>query len=205
MSPVTTFGLAMPSFYLGSLVIVGYIYYAIWAGPDRQLIEIPVQGFGWDLHLVFPVLVLMGRPVVQIAQVTAELLIAEYDKEYVVAGRAYGHTWRSIRIRYALRNSLVPILANVVNSYRLLLGELILVEYLFAWPGLGRLMASALVPPNIVGVGAQPGLLFMDPILIASLVAIFATFFLVGDLISAIMSRQVDPRLRRLEEEGSTI
>jgi peptide/nickel transport system permease protein len=134
MAPFTTFGLAMPSFYLGSLLIVGGIYYAIIGGPQAQ-IPLPLQGFGWDNHLVLPVLVLMFRPTVQIAQVTADLVAGELGKQYVTAARSLGYDERRIRLKLALRNAIVPVLVTIANSFRLMIGELIVVEFLFAWPG----------------------------------------------------------------------
>ncbi len=205
MTPVSTMGLAMPSFYLGSVFIVGSIYYAIWGGPGVRS-PFPLQGFGWDLHLVMPVVVLMFRPMVQITQVTAELLVAEFNKQYVVAARSLGHTWRSIRNRQALRNALPPIIVTITNSFRLLIGELILVEFLFAWPGLGRMMAKTLVPPRLVGaIGSTPSTLFLHPTLLAALVTVFAAIFLTGDFIAAFTARVIDPRLRRLEEEAGNV
>ena len=61
----TTVGLAMPSFYIGSLLIMATLAYLIWGPSDAVL---PVQGFGWDLHLVLPALVLAARAAAQIAQ-----------------------------------------------------------------------------------------------------------------------------------------
>ena len=91
----------MPSFYIGSLLIMATLAYLIW-GPQGAVL--PVQGFGWDLHLVLPALVLAARAAAQIAQMSSALLVAELDKTYVVAARSVGQPWRAIRGRHALRN-----------------------------------------------------------------------------------------------------
>ena len=86
---LSTVGLAMPSFYIGSLLIIGLIFYILWRGPETN-IPLPLSGFGWDAHLVLPVLALMARPTFQLAQVTAGVLSAELGKQYVIAGRSMG-------------------------------------------------------------------------------------------------------------------
>ena len=68
-------GLAMPSFYVGSLLILGSLAFVLWGRPGTHA-PLPVQGFGWDLHLVIPALALMVRPTVEIAQMTAGLLVS---------------------------------------------------------------------------------------------------------------------------------
>ena len=75
----------MQSFYIGSLLIMATLAYLIW-GPHGAVL--PVQGFGWDLHLVLPALVLADRAAAQIAQMSSALLAGELDKMYVVAQRA---------------------------------------------------------------------------------------------------------------------
>ncbi|HEX6304924.1 MAG TPA: PQQ-binding-like beta-propeller repeat protein [Anaerolineales bacterium] len=78
---VSTVGLAMPSFYIGSLFVMGSVFYLLWRGPGTDPL-LPLDGFGWDAHLVFPTLALMARPTVQVAQVTAGLLSGELNKQY---------------------------------------------------------------------------------------------------------------------------
>ena len=70
LTVTTTVGLAMPSFYIGSLLIMATLAYLIW-GPRGAVL--PVQGFGWDLHLVLPALVLAARAAAQIAQMSARV------------------------------------------------------------------------------------------------------------------------------------
>lgn len=190
---VSTSGLAMPSFYIGSLLIVASVSYVVWAGPETD-IPIPIQGFGWDKHLIFPVIALMARPTMQIAQFTAGTLSGELGKQYVRAGRSLGQTWRGIRVKYAMRNIIAPVILTVTGSFRLLVGELVVVEWLFAWQGLGRLLAQTLVPP--LQTNAAETLLFLDPQVVAIVLTIFAGLFLVADLLASTAVRLVDPRLR---------
>jgi peptide/nickel transport system permease protein len=190
----STLGLAMPSFYLGSLCILSMVYYVIWRGPGSEA-PLPIKGFGWDEHLVIPVLALALRPTVQIAQMVADLFSNELGKQYVVATRSFGHTWQNIRWRQVMFNILAPIILTITASFRLLVGELIVVEWLFNWPGLGNLLASTLVPGTLSSsLGSTP--LFLNPQVVAALVTIIAALFLVADLVASVAVRVIDPRLR---------
>jgi peptide/nickel transport system permease protein len=200
--PVATLGLATPSFYLGTLFIVASLYYALRGGGDTTL-PLPLQGFGWDLHLVLPTLTLMLRPSVQIAQMTASLLSGEIPQPHIVAARSRGNSWNRIRWRHALRGVLAPVILTVASSFRWLVGELILVEWLFGWPGLGRLLALALIPPNVAFAGGHSGesVYFLHPELLAALLTVFALVFLIIDTLASLLARTVDPRLRMAEGE----
>lgn len=189
---VSTSGLAMPSFYIGSLLIVSSISYVLWKGPGTEL-PFPMQGFGWDKHLVFPTIALMARPTMQIAQLTAGVLSGELSKQYITAGRSLGQTWRAIRSRYAMRNILAPVILTITGSFRLLVGELVVIEWLFAWPGLGRLLAQTLVPPLLSN--SQGTFLFLNPEVVATVLTLFGALFLFADLLASMLVRIFDPRL----------
>lgn len=193
LAAVTTVGLAMPSFYIGSLLIFGLVFYIIRRGPGTEML-LPISGFGWDLHLILPTLALIVRPTVQLAQTTAGLLSGELDKQYITAARSVGHSWRDIRNRYALRNIYAPIFLMMATMLRLLVGELVLVEWLFRWPGLGRLLGWTLVPPQLTSTAGSP--LFLNPAVMATVLTIIALFFLLTDFAAAILVRIYDPRTR---------
>ena len=202
LTVVSTVGLAMPSFYIGTLFVVASISYILAKGPGAET-PFPIRGFGWDSHLVFPTLALMVRPTVQIARVTSGLLVEEMGKQYILAARSLGHTWRAVRARLALSNILAPVILTVVSSLRLLVGELILVEWLFQWPGLGRLLGWTLVPPLLSSSTGGP--LFLNPPVVAAVLTVFAALFLITDFIASVLVRVVDPRLRAAQEEAAHV
>lgn len=200
LSVAATVGLAMPGFYVGTL-LVGLLLMSVF--DTEQSPMLPVAGFGFDQHLILPVIALSIRPSVQIGQVAGSLLAGELSKRYVVAARAFGHTWRAIRWEKALRNVLAPVFLTVASSFRLLMAELLLVEWLFNWPGLGRLLVQTLVPPRLSSLGGMldSSAFFLHPPLVAALLMVFGLLFLLADSISAGMAHLVDPRLRLVEEE----
>jgi len=204
LAPLAALGLASPSFFIGALGITFTLALYLRAGPDGRMI-LPLSGYGFDLHLVLPVLALTIRPAMHIAQTTAGVLVNELGKSYVTTARSLGIPLRVIRRKHALRNVLPAVILTTAAMLRSLVGELILVEWLFGWPGLGKLLASALLPPNVAAVGGLTGATrnFLHPELVAAILTLFGLFFLLVDLAGSLAVSAVDPRLRLpLEARG---
>jgi ABC-type dipeptide/oligopeptide/nickel transport system permease component len=199
---LSTLGLAMPGFYLGTLAIAWLVNSTI---QNESPPPLPLGGFGWDVHLLLPVLALAIRPTMQIAQVAGTLLAEELGKRYVTAARGFGHTWRAIRRDKALRNILASIYITSAGALRATIAELLLVEWLFTWPGLGLLLVRTLVPPKLGSLGGliDTSVYFLHPPLMAALLTIFGLVFFLADTISAGMARSVDPRIGIATEEAS--
>ncbi len=201
MSVISTVGLSMPSFYIGSLSILVIVFVLVLRGPNSESL-VPIRGFGWDSHLILPVLALMLRPTVQIAQVSANMLVGELEKQYIIAARSFGHTWHDIRWRQALRNVIAPIILSIAGSFRLLVGELIVVEWLFNWHGLGNLLAATLVP-NTLSTNLGANALFLDPPTVAGVITLIGLMFIVADMLASALVRIADPRMRQQDEPES--
>jgi peptide/nickel transport system permease protein len=183
MTVMATIGLAAPSFYIGTLLISLSVMYVISGWSNQPLL--PFQGFGWDAHLILPVLALALRPMMQIGQVTSGLLTDEFGRQYVVTARSFGYSMKRIRESHAFRPIIAPIALVISGSLRILVAELIIIERLFNIPGVGRLIASALI------ISSEP-----NPPIIATLLTVLALFFLMADFIASVVARAVDPRLR---------
>lgn len=186
---LSTFGLAAPSFYIGILLIAFSVIYVIYGPGARPLL--PFQGFGWDAHLVLPVLALMIQPTVKIAQVTSNLLVDEMDKQYVVAARSVGHSLQKIRRYHAFRNVIAPVILVMAGSLRYMVAELIILERLFDIPGLGRLFSTTLVLTSHSDN-------FLLPPLMAAMMTILAALYLTTDLVASVLVRASDPRIESL-------
>ncbi len=98
-----------------------------------------------------------------------------------------------------MRNVLAQIVLALNNTLRFMVGELIVVEYLFGWPGVGRLIANTLVPAQLSNQSSSP--MFLDPPTVAAMLTILAAVFLFADLGTAVFVRSVDPRLGLLQPE----
>lgn len=201
--PITTISLAMPGFYIGAVLITASVFYLLYSPGVQNTLPFPLNGFGWDEHLVFPVIALTFRPAVQIAQTTAILLSEEFKKMYVSAALSLGHSWRLIRTKTALQNIFAPLAQVAASSLRLLVGELILVEWLFGWPGLGRLLAFSLQPPSVATVfSAVLPPTYLHAPTVATVVTMLGIILVSADLMFSTFAHFADPRLR-IGEKGA--
>lgn len=188
---LSTIGLATPSFFIGTLV-VALLLLALVRGPLQQ-IPLPLSGYGWDAHLVLPVIALAVRPTAQIAQMLAALVAGELRQPYLATARGKGLSRSAVIRRHALPNVWAPLAQTVAGAVRILVGEQILVEWLFTWPGVGLLMARTLIPPGANSAVAGG---FMDPPLVATLLTLIAGVLLLADAAAAATARFFDPRQR---------
>lgn len=187
----TIFGLSTPSFIIGRLAVILVL---LTIPPREGAFTIPTHGFGWDWHLLLPVIALAVRPTALVAQVVAAMLAGELGKQYIVAARGKGLDERRVIAHHALRNVWAPVAQAMAGAMRLLIADLIVVEWLFGWPGLGYLMAATLIPAQIASASIEAR--YLDPPMVASLVTIFAAIFLVVDSAAGGVARLADPRLR---------
>lgn len=105
---------------------------------------VPTSGFGGFgseglQYLLLPVIVLALRPLGRIAQVTRSSMIDELGKPYITALRARGFRDSRLLFRHSLRNSLIPVVTLVGDELISMVGGLVVLESIFAWPGIGQL------------------------------------------------------------------
>lgn len=202
--PISTASLAMPGFYVGAVLITVSVAYLFLSPSSSGDLPFPLSGFGWDEHLVFPVIALSFRPTLQIAQMTASLLTDEFHKTYVTVARGLGHSWRLVKVKTALRNIYVPIFQVVASSVSLMIGELILVEWLFGWPGLGRQLALSIQPPATVTIasGVLPSAYLHAPT-VATVVTVLGAILIVSNTLAGILTYFSDPRLQTHSKGGA--
>jgi peptide/nickel transport system permease protein len=133
-------------------------------------------------HLMLPTLVLTAYTVGLLTRFTRTAILEVLDQDYVRAARAKGLPARTVLVRYVLRAALVPILTVAGLAFGSLLSGTVLVESVFAWPGIGSYAyqaASHLDLPGIMGVGLFVGI----------------TYLLVN-LIVDLLYGAIDPRVR---------
>jgi ABC-type dipeptide/oligopeptide/nickel transport system permease component len=187
--PASVISLSLPSFYLGILLIA-----AVLRMPGAPL---AVQGFGLEpRYWLLPVIALSLRPLFQVARFTASLMSEEAGKQYVVTARSVGNTWPAIRRKHVWRNVIAPAILNIAASFRLIVAELVVVEWLFNWPGIGRVLAMALVPPSTTAPDTGlSAVLYLNPEVVALSFAVLAALFMLADAIATTAAQRSDPRL----------
>ena len=142
-------GYSVPAFSVGHLLL---ILFALRLGlfPTQNLSsatqELTGLAYGLDVlsHLVLPVTTLAVVYIAQIMRLTRTSMLTVLGENFIVAARAKGLSEGRVLYGHALRNALLPIVTVVGHDFGMLLSGAVLVETVFAWPGLGRLMIDAL-------------------------------------------------------------
>lgn len=143
---------------------------------------LPSSGVGTPAHLVLPAVTLSLPFVAIVARVTRSSVAESMDEQYVQTARSKGLTERQVLLGHVLRNSLVPVVTVIGAHVGGLMGGVVIVENVFAWPGLGSLVVDAVANRDYAVVQAAT-------LLIAVVVMVLN---LVADLVYPLL----DPRIR---------
>ena len=174
-------GLAMPSFWLGILVILGLVVAFRWAPP---LIFVPI----WEnpvenlAQLIWPAVVVGYRYSAVATRMTRSSVLEVLREDYVRTARAKGLKETLVIVRHALRNSLLPVVTVLSLEFAFLFGGLVVTEQVFNVNGLGKLLVDAV---------AQ-----RDYTLVQALVLIFAFLFVFVNFVVDLIYGVLDPRIK---------
>lgn len=128
-------GISMPSFWLGPLLAILFAVRLGW---------LPVSGSGTPAHLVLPAITLGTALAAILARMTRSSVIEELRELYVMAARARGLSHARAVLRHAFRNSLIPVVTIIGLQLGAVLTGTIITETIFGWPGVGRLLITAI-------------------------------------------------------------
>ncbi|HKW93631.1 MAG TPA: nickel ABC transporter permease [Methylomirabilota bacterium] len=170
---VALLGVAMPSFWLGLLLIFAFSLHLGW---------FPATGGGDLLHLILPSVTLGTIAAAIIARLTRSSMLEVLGQDYVRTARAKGLAWWGVVVRHALKNALIPVVTIFGLQFGNLLAGAVIVETVFSRPGLGRL---------IVG-----GILAKDFPLVQGSVLFVATAYVLINVLVDLAYAFVDPRIR---------
>jgi ABC-type dipeptide/oligopeptide/nickel transport system permease component len=165
--------LSIPNFWLGMVLIAVLSVGLGW---------LPSFGFNGAASLVMPVLALAARLIAIVARLMRALVIEEMGKPYVRTARAKGLGLPRILWVHVLPNALIPTITAIGMEAGYLLGGSVVVERLFAWPGIGDLLLN--------GIGVR------DYTLILGITVLFAVGFMLLNLVVDLICLFVNPRLR---------
>ncbi|MDR7483649.1 MAG: ABC transporter permease [Armatimonadota bacterium] len=169
---VALFGVSLPVFWLGLMLMLLFSVYLNW---------LPAGGYGTPAHLVLPTVALAAFSIAIIARMTRSSLLEVFNQDYIRTARAKGLHGRVVILRHALRNALIPVITVIGLQFGALLGGAILTETVFAWPGMGRLLVTAITS--------------RDYAVIQGVVLIFAGLFTLVNLVVDVLYAYVDPRI----------
>lgn len=140
---VAFLGLSIPGFWLGIMMIIVFSVKLGWL-PSSGMTA-PEGGGLVDrlLHLIMPTLVLSSFALAQLTRYTRSAMVEVLNKDYLRTARAKGLPERTVLTRHALKNALIPVITVLGVMIPRLLGGAVITETVFAWPGMGRLAATA--------------------------------------------------------------
>jgi len=133
---ISLIGLSVPVFWLGLLAMLLFSLELGWLPAGER--------GGWK-HLVMPACVLATIPAAFVARIARTAMLDVLDQDFIRTARAKGANERTVLYRHALRAALVPIVTMIGVEFAYLLGGAVLTETVFAWPGIGRYIATAVL------------------------------------------------------------
>jgi peptide/nickel transport system permease protein len=173
---VTTFGLfgqAMPNFWVAIMLILVFSVELGW---------LPTSGRGGIEHYVLPTIALSWLSTAAIMRLTRSSMLNVLESDFVKFARLKGLSERKVIWKHAFRNSLVTVVTYAGLMLATLLGGAVIIEQIFAWPGLGSLMVTSVYARDFPVV--QAGVFF------ASIV------FVLASLVVDVLYGVIDPRIR---------
>lgn len=181
ISVVTYLGIAVPEFFWAIVVI---IVFAAWLGWLPASGYEPISaGFGiWLKHLIAPTVTLVFGHLAHVSRLTRSSMIEVLQSPYVNAARAKGLPERVVVLHHALRNALLPAITVLALDFGRLMGGIVVVETVFAYPGLGRLIVFSIQNRELPTLQAS----------ILVVAGVYASANLVADLLYA----RFNPKIR---------
>ena len=170
---LASLGTAMPNFWLGLMLIIIF---------SVNLRLLPAFGAQDTASLIMPAVTLGVGMAARLSRLTRSAMLEVLSKDYVRTAHSKGLSPRNVIVGHALRNALIPIITVFGLQLGWLLGGSVVVESVFSWPGLGRLMIESINVRDITIV--QAGLFW------------FTASFLLINLIVDILYVVLDPRVR---------
>ena len=187
VSTAALIGYALPSFWLAQLAMLTIAFRTGWF-PIQGMTDARADYAGLahyldvGRHLVLPSLVLAASEVALITRIARTGILAEMDSDYIRVAQAKGLSRTGALLHHALRNALLPVVTVVGTRIGFLFSGAVLVETVFGWPGLGRLVLSA----------AQT----RDHPLLLGMVLLVAFSLVLSNLVTDLIYARVDPRIR---------
>ena len=171
------FGLSMPHFWLGIMLILLFSVTLGW---------LPTSGRGSLAQLIMPSVALGLSLMAMFARLTRSVMLEVLSQDYVRTARAKGLRERVVIGKHALKNALIPLVTVAGMQFGFLIGGTVIIETVFAWPGVGRLVVQAIFS--------------RDYPLVQAAVLVLAVIFVLVNLAVDLLYLYLDPRISYLEQ-----
>ncbi|MGB9927291.1 MAG: ABC transporter permease [Methanosarcina sp.] len=170
---VTLFGASMPGFWVALILILIF---------SLKLKIVPVAGYGNLENLLLPALALSLHSIASIIRITRISMLETLGQEYIRFARAKGLPMWKIVSRHALKNAMLPVVTVIGIQMGHLLGGAVVIEKIFAWPGIGSLLVDSISSRDL-------------PV-VQGCVIVIVTMFLFVNFFVDILYTRIDPRIR---------
>jgi len=170
---IALFGLAVPGFWLGLVMI---LIFSVWLG------WLPTSGQGGLQHLIMPAVALGWYFAASLLRLTRSSMLEVMRSEYIKLARLKGLPGHVVIAMHAFKNALIPVLTLAGVNLVVMINAAVIIEVIFAWPGIGRLLYEGIFQrdfPLVQGVVMEAGIM---------IVAI--------NLMIDILYAYIDPRIR---------
>jgi peptide/nickel transport system permease protein len=172
-SALAMVGMSMPSFWLSLVVIIAF---------SVKLDIFPTSGTGSWMHYVLPTFVLGFSWAASLMRMVRTSMLEVLKEDYVRTARAKGLKERIVLVRHGLRNALIPIITVLGTWLAFMIVGTVIVETIFAWPGIGRLLTTALMQ--------------RDFFLVQAIILMMSVAVVAANLLVDVLYAWVDPRVR---------
>ncbi|MEL6251541.1 MAG: ABC transporter permease [Bacteroidota bacterium] len=181
-------GISAPSFFIG--VLIAWVFAVLlkdWTGLNVSgyMFSENVFSAGRSLelkNLILPALALGIRPLAVFIQLTRSSMIEVLNSNYIRTARAKGLSPFPVLVKHALRNALNPVMTSITGWLASLLAGAFFIEYIFNWQGIGKLIIDSLANRDL-------------PLIMAGVLMIGVVFVIVS-IITDLLYRQLDPRVK---------
>jgi len=177
----TYLGIAVPEFFWAIVVILVFAATLGWL-PASGYEPLAAGVAPWLKHLVAPTITLVFAHLAHVSRLTRSGMIEVLNSPYVIAARAKGLPERVVVLRHALRNALLPTITVLALDVGRLIGGIVVIETVFAYPGIGRLLVFSIQSRDI-------------PTLQAAILVVAAAFAL-ANLAADLLYAWLNPRIR---------
>lgn len=166
-------GLSLPSFWVGLVMILVFSVYLGW---------LPSSGAGTPLHLIMPAFALGWYFAASHMRLTRSSMLEVLGSEYVKLARLKGLPQSLVIAKHAFKNALIPVLTLAGINFVIMISVAVVVETVFAWPGVGRLLYE--------------GIAFRDFPVVQGTVLMLGAMTVVVNLVVDVLYAVIDPRIR---------
>jgi peptide/nickel transport system permease protein len=172
------FGLSMPHFWLGIMLIMIFSVRLGW---------LPTSGRGTLAHLIMPSVALGLSLMAMFARLTRSVMLEVLSLDYIRTARSKGLKERIVISKHAFKNALIPLVTVAGMQFGFLLGGTVIIETVFAWPGVGRLVVQAIFN--------------RDYPLVQAVVLVLAVIFVAVNFIVDMLYMYLDPQISYFEDK----